>query len=235
MPLPACNLENKYACVFGTIGPAKEEWGKPITDRIYEYWRGKAIVDYLRVKFETSNTGYPHMHVGLMFTSQQRMAMFVRQLQNFMWAKYKDDKPTGYAREKQYSVRLFNVPCMESVNDKVLRGTKLIDHYLDEPTKEKCVDGTNYTIEFDGFSIAAELHAWRDEAARGPVRDAAGDAHYALRAAIADRMEAYAKKYQAAQKRGVKLPELTKMILGNQPPIDRLAKDWKSFLEKSKI
>ena len=235
MPLQACNLALKQECVLGTLIPAKEEWVQPISDWCNAYLKAEGyIVEYFRAKFEVSNTGAPHIHVGIKFFRKE-MAMFVRRLQKFMWAQFKHDKPPGYSRDTHYSVRFYKVPCVESVHHKVLHGTKVIDHYLDEPTKEKCVDGENYTLEFDGFNIAAEILSWRDETARGPLRDAPGDEYHAVRAAAADRQEAYVKKYRAAQKRGVELPELTKMILGNQPPIDRLAKDWKSFLAKSLI
>ena len=50
--------------------------------------------------------------------------------------KYKDDKPTGYAKEKEFSFRMFAVPTTQTLNAKVLRGAALINHYLENPTKQ---------------------------------------------------------------------------------------------------
>lgn len=238
MPLQAITLDNKYDTVFGTVGPAKQDWGQDIAEYIEGWWKGRDIVKYHRIKFETSNTGYPHFHFGLQLASRNKFRMFVRQLQDFLCKKYKDDKPTGYARDKQFSVRVFAVPCKEVHGSNVVRGTALIDKYLDDPTKEKDTGGGNFVIEHDGYNAALDIAQWH-KAARDaqPVYSTAPMAYIAREYAdrvqgTADRITAYVKKYQAAQKRGIKLPEITRIIAQNQPPIDRLAKDYEKILAK---
>lgn len=232
MPLHAISLELKYAFVFGTIGPVKEEWGDAITQYIDSFWKGRAVLSYNRLKFEVSNTGYPHFHLALQFTDRQRYGMFVRHLQNFLGKQFKHDKPAGYGREKQFSVRLFNVPCTEVVNGKQLRGVALVDHYLDNPTKEKSTDGQNYSIEFDGLNVAEEIRDWRTDAQHLENRDPKSlfyksDCELAaLKRAASDAMEAYAKAY-ARRQRYTDLPPLDKFLLHNRPSIDRVAEMWK--------
>lgn len=238
MPLTAISPENKYDTVFGTIGPAKQEWGQAIADWIEAWWKGRDLVKYFRVKFEVSNTGYPHFHLGMQFAARNKFRMFIRDLQKYLVTQYKDDKPVGYAREKQFSVRLFAVPVKEVHGTRILRGTALIDKYLDDPTKEKDTGGGNFVVEHEGYNVALDIAEWHKAARNAmPVHPTAPMAYigreYADRVqATADRITAYVKKYQAAQKRGVKLPEITRMIAQNQPPIDRMAKEYERHLAK---
>lgn len=239
MPLQAINIDNKYDTIFGTIGPVRQEWGQAITDWIEAWWKGRDLLKYFRLKYEVSNTGYPHFHVGIQFTARQKFRMFIRELQKFL-LQYKDNKPTGYASRSEigFSVRLFAVPCKEQHGTRVLRGTALIDKYLDDPTKEKRTDGGNFVIEHEGYNVTADIADWHKAA-----RDALPQHSTSHMAAIArersdllqstgDAIQAYVKKYQAAQKRGVKLPEITRMIAHNRPPVDRLARDYERLIAK---
>jgi hypothetical protein len=210
MPLKAINLEQKYPCVLGTIGPAKEEWGSAILEFVDAFWKGQAIYSSSlppRLKFETSNEGYPHFHIGLMFQDRQKFRMFVKKLQTFM-SRYKKDKPHGYDKAKEFSIRLFAVPCSETVNQKILRGPDLINHYLDNPTKEKSIEGGNYEIELEGFNISKFI----EEA--DPVYDKA-------------ELRKYVIKYQKSK---LELPPLDDKIgpgmICNRPGLEGVATRW---------
>lgn len=172
MPLKAITMTNKYSCVFGTIGPVKEEWGPDVLTWVNAFWAQRAVYasDYpARLKFETSNEGYPHFHIGVMLQERTKFNMFVTRLQKFL-VQYKKDKPNGYDKNKEFSVRLFAVPTVETHNRRVLRGKALIDHYLDEPTKEKSVDGGNWQIEVEGFNAARHIEQEEDTVVQNKKR-----------------------------------------------------------------
>ena len=68
MPLQPIVITQKYTSVFGTIGPCVESWGDEIFRYVQEYWKQCSSQDgFPRLKFEMSNEGYPHFHIGLMF------------------------------------------------------------------------------------------------------------------------------------------------------------------------
>lgn len=209
MPLPPINLEQKYASVFGTVGPVREEWGDAILQFVHRFWKDRAIYSSAlppRLKFEVGNDGYPHFHIGLMFQERQRYGMFVKKLQTFM-SSYKKDKPNGYVKSKEFSIRLFAVPCTETVNQRILRGADLVNHYLDNPTKEKSTDGQNYQIELEGFNLPKFLEEVESD--------------------DKDDMRTYALKYQKFKR---PLPPLDERfgpgMLWNRPGLDRLADRW---------
>jgi hypothetical protein len=154
MPLQPINIRGDYQCVFGTIGPVLEEWGQEILDSIDQYWRSRATYDpgFLpRLKFEMSNTGYPHFHIGLFFTDRVYYAKFVKYVKRRL---LKFDKPPGYDPAKGYSFRLFIVP-LKAPDDfygNRLVGGALMNRYLDCPTKEKDIGGGNFIVEFEDFN-----------------------------------------------------------------------------------
>lgn len=211
MPLQAINLDNKYSSVFGTIGPAREEWGDGILTHINAYWQSFATykADFLpRLKFETSNEGYPHFHIALMFQERTKYREFIKSLQKYM-SQFKKDKPTGYDKTKEFSIRLFSVPIKESVNSKVLRGADLINHYLDNPTKEKSTDGNNFTLELEGFNAYACIEAVKDELEQAAMR-------------------AWLKKYHKLKSQGVDLPPLLSHVaIHNMPCFKHMETSWK--------
>ena len=161
MGLHEITWSNKYPAVFCTLGPVKEEWGDAVMAFTHQYWRTVWAYDPAytpRLKFEISNTGYPHFHLALMFAcptpdKRPKFRMFWKKMRAMLSTTYGNHaKPPGYSHEKGYSFRLFAVPCTQHVNSKILHGGALMDHYLDEPTKEKSIDGQNFTIELDGFN-----------------------------------------------------------------------------------
>ena len=228
MPLKAINPESKYSCTFSTLGPVKEEWAPDILEWVRLYWV-KVVSEpgMPRLKFETSNTGYPHFHLGMMFVDRQKYRMFIKELQKYM-RRYKDDKPTNYKKEKDFSFRMFAVPVVETHNAKVLRGAALIHHYLDNPTKEKSTEGGNFEVEIEGFNAVAFIRdkqviaqAFYDAAICCEHMTKRHDVAYGemLLKMNSDKME-YLKKYQASK---LALPPITKLILENRPNIHSLA------------
>lgn len=156
-------IGNKYAMVFGTIGPVQEEWGREILEWIDAYWRKTAVYDPdypPRLKFEVSNTGYPHFHLGLSFQDRQKYALFCKHLRARL---AKMPKPVGYDPKVGYSVRLFAVPCVQEINGTKLRGGALIDAYLDNPVKEKSTAGASLSVEFEGFNAYAFIKECKSE------------------------------------------------------------------------
>ena len=196
MPLQALNLANKYTTVFGTIGPVKEEWGEVTLHWVDEYWRkeGAAYQTMPRIKFETSNEGYQHFHIALYFQERQRFGMFVKRLQKWMSVTYKKEM----GRDKEFSIRLFQVPITEDINGKALRGEALINHYLDNPTKMKPTEGGNYTIELTGFNVHEYL---KEHPEKLPW-------------------------YKKFCKQSASLPPISKMLISNSPSIDQLQHRW---------
>lgn len=209
MPLKAINLTTPYPCILGTIGPAKEEWGEVILQFVNDYWKDKAVYHHTmppRIKFEVSDDkSYPHFHIGLMFTERQKYAMFVRKLQQFM-KQFAKDKPKGYDQDKEFSIRLFAVPCTEQVNQNILRGADLINHYLDNPTKEKSTDGKNFQVELTGFNISRFISTLADPE-------------------VASK---YAIKYKKSK---LELPPLDEkygpLMLANRPNLEGVAQRWR--------
>lgn len=175
---------------------------------INAYWSKKAPYAMpARLKFETSNEGYPHFHLGLMFVERQKYAMFIKHVQRFLWSNYKDDKPTGYSREKQYSFRLFAVPNVSDVNGKRLTGKALIDKYLDEPTKEKRTDGGNWVVDFEGFNAAEYLANCQDPDHK-------------------EKATKWLKKFIKKDWGEDGPPPLDRRFLGNLPDLDHVKKLW---------
>lgn len=206
MPLAAIDIAEKYKVVFGTIGPAEEEWGEDLLSWIGDYWTGKAIVDPdmpIRLKFETSNDGYKHFHLAMMFTERVRFGMFVKALQKYM-RKFKN------GRHKDYSIRLFMVPYKESHNDNVLRGPALVRHYLENPTKEKDTGGGNFVVDIEGFNTGAYVKRLRDQ---GDITRAAN-------------VEAYARKYMKYAKTH-DMPPVSWYILDNKPNLQECEELYK--------
>ena len=217
MPLHPISLKQGYVCVFGTLGPVKEEWGDDILQFIDHFWKNKAIMAMApRLKFEVSDDKqYPHFHLGLMFIDRQKYAMFIRAVQKFMSGKYKNEKPSGYSKEKGFSFRLFAVPYNEDVRGIRLTGKKLIDHYLDEPTKEKSTDGKNYTIELTGFNVAAEVKRLTER-----------DPEYG------DKLKKWLSKFAKYKWGEYGSPPLDKRFLGNLPNLDHVNKHWAYLCRK---
>lgn len=192
----------KYTCTLSTIGPVREEWGPEILDWIIAFFHKFGVVWEFkpRLKFETSDTGYPHFHLGERSVNLKTYGGFISQLQKYM-RKFKDVKPTGYAHDKDFSIRVFRVPIVETHNSKVLRGKDLIQHYLDSPTKEKSTEGGSWTMEIPGFDPEGFISAFGAEAQA--------------------RMNKYLSKYRRYAATHDVIP-LSSHILGNQPPLHRL-------------
>jgi len=237
MPLQAINLRQPYSCTLSTLGPAKEAWGSDICEWITQYWSKKALSQpgFPRLKFETSNEGYPHFHLALMFTDRQKYATFTKDLQKYM-LKYKDDKPSGYAKEKQFSFRMFAVPTSETHNAKVLRGAALITHYLENPTKEKSTEGGNFVMEIEGFNAMQHIADLQAEADRYKAIIAAGTMFPEIEREtmqmyqeFAEKSKAYLQRYQKCKQ---PLPPLTKDILANRPNIPDLAARFAKIVPK---
>lgn len=151
MGLPKCDPLQKYTHTFWTIGPAQEDWGPFIIQFTDEYWRTRASYDMdnpPRLKFETSNDGYKHFHLGLCLLDRQKWKHFANCLNAFLMRTYPRDPPT-----LGYSVTAFRVPA-QKVGALTLKGSALVNHYLDNPTKLKPTDGSNFTIELsDDWNI----------------------------------------------------------------------------------
>lgn len=219
------NLSYKYSCVFGTIGPVKEQWGPDILAFITQYWEGIAIPHPdmpFRLKFETSNEGYTHFHLALMFTERVKFSLFIRRLQKYM-SRYKNDKPPPYSKDKEFSIRLFQVPCKDTINGNTLRGPALINHYLDNPTKEKSTDGENFVVELDGFNVGHYITSIRNDASRFSDR---GQSDLAKSYNDwADRTETFAKKYIKYAK-SHDMPSINLHIVGNMPDLHQCEQTW---------
>ena len=158
MPLYAIKPTKSYRIVFGTIGPVEEEWGQDILEFTDQYWRSRgSIYDPAfppRLKFELSNDGYPHFHIGLAFQVKTGVVKYATAIRKYL---AKRPKPARYSKEKGYSCRLFAVPAKSPDHDTGLYGTALINKYLDSPTKEKSTEGKNFTINLDSNGFNAHL------------------------------------------------------------------------------
>lgn len=206
-------MAQPYPCVFGTIGPAREEWGDAIMQFTHKFWQAKAVYEWAPIlKFETGNDGYPHFHIALAFSIRQSMGLYWKGMRKFLSVEYANDKPKHYNPETGYSFRLFAVPTTgQQFNTKVLRGRKLVEHYLDEPTKEKSTDGKHYTLELEGFNAYKHIEEEPDEEIREKKRK-------------------WLLKYQKLVHKGVDLPPLD--LLQNVPhgciDMDQFASRWQN-------
>lgn len=149
MPLfPVTDWDQRQKCVFATIGPVLEEWGPAIIAWINAYWHGKHPFSAPpRLKYEVSNDGYCHFHLGLPFADRgTTIGMFNKRLARYLNTTY--TKPKWGDPTKGFSVRFFRVPHSEAG----LHGVQIIDKYLDHPTKFKSTEGGNFVLELDGFN-----------------------------------------------------------------------------------
>jgi len=209
MPLLPINLVNKYATVFGTLGPVREEWGDDILAFIHQFWKGRALVNYCRLKFEKGQDGYPHMHLALMLAERTTMRMFIKQVQKYMH-KYQSDKPSGYQNDKQFSFRLFAVPCKEGEKS----GKRLMDSYLDEPVKQKDIGGGNFIIEHE-FDVGSYIDSWKEKAPD-----------------FVPAMVKWVKKYHLCERRGMVLPPLSPDLVDNCPDLPSCAERYMYHLKR---
>lgn len=230
MGLPSVNLLNPYPCTLSTLGPAKEEWGPDIIEWITKYWQKRAITKTdPRLKFETSNDGYTHFHLALYFEKRQKYAMFTKDLQKYM-RKYKNDKPPGYDKNKEFSFRMYAVPTVETHNAKVLRGSDLINAYLENPTKEKSTEGGNFIMEIDGFNGLQHIKDKWETIPTEKTGDPIIDEYRAVVSKSIVEMKAY---LLAWQKFKGPLPDLNRHILENRPKVAAVSARFSKICPKT--
>lgn len=211
---------NKHPCTLTTIGPAKEEWGQEIVQVVHDFWTSKGVVWDMapRVKFETSADGYPHFHLGERSTRRKPTGVvgMLNLLKKHM-LKYKDDKPPGYDPEKGYSIAIYQVPISETISSKVLRGSALINAYLDHPTKEKPTEGGNFVMEIADYDPDAHVRELRQD-----FDDSLGCLYEAGRAKRRyDDASAWLRKYRIRARKEPLMP-IDHFIMGNLPPLDQI-------------
>lgn len=223
MGLPPINLAQPYPAIFASLGPVKPDWLPDILNFIHEYWTGRAIYHPdmpPRIKFETSNLGYPHCHVAIMWTSRQYLAIFNRRVQKYM-QRYKHVKPAGYSKELDFSFRMYQVPITELIGNRSLRGAALVNHYLDNPTKCKSTDGVNHTIELTDFNAGAYIVHLRE------LADDPYESQFCDYKARATKAEKWAKRYYAYCKTH-DMPDLIKTFhaLDDCPDLLNAERSW---------
>lgn len=220
----------KYYSCMTTIGPVKEEWAGDLLKWVMAFWQKSGVVWEAppRLKFEISDDKkYPHFHLGEKSVRRKPYAAFVNQLQVYM-KKYKDEKPSGYDKKVGFSITPFIVPCSEKTasSAKVLRGMALIDHYLDNPTKEKDTGGGNYVLEVVGFNAAEYIANERAEIAQlgdPEIVDKHTREYIKLRLEMVQRMTQWLSKYYKSSASSELVP-LSKLLLESQPPLKNITK-----------
>ena len=207
MPLPDMPMKHDRQCLFATIGPAREEWGEDIHAFVVAFWTRRVHFHHTmqpRLKFEVGDKkGYNHFHLGVYLARPTKWQSFLNALKKHM-RKYQNEKPPGYNRSKGFSICFFAVPCSQTINSRILRGADLINHYLDNPTKQKCTDGGNWQLHLAGFSVSHFAEHFR----AGEEKEA---------------MLKYAQKYLNFEEKHGKLPPLDEMygpgMLLNRPTL----------------
>lgn len=159
MPLSAANLARQYQVTFWTISGFKSDPPESFKAAITQVMKDN-VVNWknVMVAYEVSDGGFRHYHVGLETYTPTRLLKPCKKMRAWMAQQPFVDK-------KSIQVWVGSVPHggeRSAVDNNYRQGMALVQHYLQNPSKQKVVDGQVVTemdtAEWSIWQKIKELH-----------------------------------------------------------------------------